>query len=96
LTKRKIAPPPGAQYDDCQPELVEGGRFYVSLLRHMKVLLYTVFKDLLRFIPSRLNSAGETRHVGTSSHTIEMIDRLLGSNAKSVVDLRFLYAGAIA
>jgi hypothetical protein len=72
------------------------GRFYVSLSRHMKVLLYTVFKDLLRFIPSRLNSAGETRHVGTSGHTIELIDRLLGSNAKSVVDLRFLYAGAIA
>ncbi len=48
------------------------------------------------FVPSRLNSAGKTLSLQASGHTIEMIDRLLGLQLMSVVDLRFLYAGAIA
>jgi len=41
---------------------------------HMKVLLYTVFKERVaeatEVIPSRLNSAGKTRMLQASSHTI--------------------------
>ncbi len=46
LTNAKLHHLHNIQADQCQPEPVEGGRFMCHFFVTLKVLLYTVFKDL--------------------------------------------------